>query len=609
MLTLLLGIAIGRTVLRFLNASFLTGAEQLIFGLPIGFGIFAYAILGLGIIKHLTPLALLILFAGLFALTLPEWSMILSALPKQISKVHPAWARLNKPSRIIIISAGIVLVLSLAQSLTPPWDYDSLMYHLQGPVTFLREKGIAFSLENYQINHPFTLEMLFTFGLAFHSDLYAKLIHLTYTICLYAATFLLADKIINRRVAWIALALMLGIPTLPIWGTWAYIDVGWALYEFLSLYAVLLWTRSRNSTWLIIAGISIGFALGSKYLAIVTAGLLGLWILWQSRAQWQGIFFNALRYGAVGILIASPWYIRNYLASGNPIYPFFFGGPGWEPDRLTLLNEFLHNFGTGNTLWDYLLLPFNIFIQSKKFNTFSTEVPSFLFIIAILYPLRRGDGKANLIGLFTLIYFAYWATGSQQIRFLLPIFPLLSIITAVVLASLGSTRTQRILLAGLVGGAIVSTVVYQGIYISTVQPFGVIVGIESKGDFLSREVPVFNADQFIRNNLLHDAHVMQLWNGETYYCGDQCLQSTDPLSWTSMARINSEDVNSVRTSLRELGVTHLLLSGDVLWFMQFHDWNGDHKLAFDFLIGKFIPVCGKQIYSDNYVVLFELTCP
>jgi len=78
------------------------------------------------------------------------------------------------------------------------------MYHLQGPVTFLEEKSITFSLENYQINHPFTLEMLFSFGLAFKSDSFAKLIHLTYTICLYAATFLMADRLINRRVAWIA---------------------------------------------------------------------------------------------------------------------------------------------------------------------------------------------------------------------------------------------------------------------------------------------------------------------------------------------------------------------------------------------------------------------
>jgi hypothetical protein len=451
--------------------------------------------------------------------------------------------------------------------------------------------------------------MLFSFGLAFQSDSFAKLIHLTYTFCLYAATFLLADRLLNRRTAWIALAIMLGIPTLPIWGTWAYIDAGWALYEFLSLYAVLNWTKSRNSTWLIISGISIGFALGSKYLAIATAGLLGLWILWQSRTQWREILFNTVRYGALGILIASPWYIRNYLASGNPIYPFFFGGPGWEPDRLMLLDEFLHNFGTGYTLWDYLLLPFNIFVQSKRFNTFSTEVPSFLFIIALLYPLRRGDGKANIIGLFTLIYFAYWATGSQQIRFLLPIFPSLSIITAVVLMSLGSPRIQRILLAGLVGGTIVATVVYQGIYISTAKPFGVILGIESKEDFLSRGVPVFNVDQFIRKNLLPDAQVMQLWNGETYYCGEQCLQSADPLSWTRMVKINSEDVNSVRSSLREMGATHLLLSGDVLWFTQYHDWKGDHQLALDFLINNFIPACGKQIYYDKFVVLFELTCP
>lgn len=609
MLTLLLGLSIGLTVLRFLKATFLTEAEQLIFSLPIGLGVFAYAILGLGLIEHLTPLALLIMFSGFFALTLPEWTRIIATLPEHISKVHPAWMTLNNPCKAIIIFSGLIFFTSLIQSLTPPWDYDGLMYHLQGPVTFLEEKSIEFSIENWQTNNPFTLEMLFTFGLAFDSDSFAKLIHLTYTTCLYAVTFIMADRLINRRVAWIALAVMLGIPTLPIWGSWAYIDSGWALYEFLTIFAVLSWTKGRNPVWLIIAGITIGFALGSKYLAFATAGLLGLWIIWQSRKQWRAIVINTFRYGAIGILIASPWYIRNYLASGNPIYPFVFGGPGWEPDRLKLLNDFLRNFGTGYSLGDFLLLPINIYIQSSRYNTFSTEVPSFLFILALLYPFFRSDGKANLIGLFTCLWFIFWATGSQQVRFLLPIFPLLSIITAVVLGEIGSPHIQRVLLAGLVGGMIVATVIYQGIYISTVKPFGVILGKESKEDFLSRSVPVFEADQFIRNNLRSDAQVMQLWNGETYYCGKQCLQLADSLSWTRMVKIANGDVTRVRDSLRKMEVTHLLLSGDALWYIQYHDWDGNHKFALDFLINKFISACGKQIYQDDFTVLFELTCP
>ena len=58
------------------------------------------------------------------------------------------------------------------------------MYHLQGPRLFL-EAGRILPLPNtWGANNPFTLELLFMFGLRFGSDNFAKLLHLSFALLL-----------------------------------------------------------------------------------------------------------------------------------------------------------------------------------------------------------------------------------------------------------------------------------------------------------------------------------------------------------------------------------------------------------------------------------------
>lgn len=248
----------------------------------------------------------------------------------QISRKSPRTAAVKRqlllqsisPAEKLTIALCLgIFLLVLLQTLTPPWDYDGLMYHLEGPRLFLQAGQIVPLPENWLTYYPFLVEMLFGLGLAFGSDVFAKLVHLTFAVLLVLATYSAAARFTGRKHAWLAAAILVGIPIFPIWAGFAYSDMAWALYEFLAVYAALIWIERRQSSdadevesasqprlpeWglLALAGALMGFALGTKYMALGGAGVLGLVVLWQSRKDgWRRVVRNAAVYGLAALLV------------------------------------------------------------------------------------------------------------------------------------------------------------------------------------------------------------------------------------------------------------------------------------------------------------------
>ncbi len=75
--------------------------------------------------------------------------------------------------------------------------------------------------------------------------------------------------------------------------------------------------RDRLGPWRI--GIAIGLFFATKYTAFLTAPLFLLVIDAPFRAQWKSRQWLAA--AACGLAIAAPWYLRNLILTGNPLYP------------------------------------------------------------------------------------------------------------------------------------------------------------------------------------------------------------------------------------------------------------------------------------------------
>ncbi len=586
--------------------------EEALWTIPLGMGVLAYGILGLGLLGWFCREAFLLWLVGVLLWTR---GMGWGGLEKILPAMRNGW-RYLRPRRVVLLY--IVLLTGLGtftflQALTPPWGYDALMYHLEGPWRFLEQRRLVLLPDIWQANGPFTVQMLFALGLSLGLSIFAKLVHFLYALLLLLATFILGRRYGGGpTVGALAAGILVGMPVFPLWAALAQVDLAWALYELLALYAVFRWHDEAHARWLVLGGIMMGLALGTKYLALAGGAVLGAWVLWSSRHEGRrGLLRNALSFGGTALALALPWYLKNAVWGGNPFYPLLWGGVAWPPERLHALNTYLHSFGMGTGLKDLLLLPWHIYAHHERFGTFlgTVEIPSLLFPLIALYIWTPKSPWMNRLGLIIAARGLFWFWGSQQVRFLLPVLPLLSVWTAYVLQNLvRQRRLRRVLQHGLVGGMVAATFAYAILFQLQVQPWRVLGGWESRHAWLTRLVTSYAAQQYIVQHFPPEARVLQMWDGQSFYCDARCLPDAEHSRWN---RIVDSGTNSIAVCdrLRAQKITHLLLNRVDLAFQMRLDLTGRHARAYTFFVETFQPCCTREVYQDDWVSLYELTCP
>ncbi len=589
------------------------GIERLVLAAALGFGALGAGMFFLGLLGAFSPpwITLALCAAGFLAFgrrsdDSAQWGTA-------VRQAGDSWRSASMGARSLCVAAAAIGLLSAIQALAPTWDYDGLMYHLQAPRLFLEAGRLVPLPEIWQANGPLTVEMLYVIALGLQSEPTARLIHLALAGLLVVATYALARSELSETGGVLAAAILLGIPIFPIWGTLAYADMGWALFEFLMLFALVRWSSSREPGWLVLGGVFAGLAASTKYLGL--AGLLtglALVVLSAGVARIRDWPRLAALFALPALAVCAPWYLRNAIWLGDPVYPFLSGGQGtWGDGRLALLMTYLRSFGAGTTPTDILLLPVRLYTDHGLFGTFmsSIEFPSFLFPLALLLLLARPARPLRLIGAFVLLRFGAWALGSQQTRFLLPIFPALSVLTAGALLWLGSRAAirpyARVMGMGIVGGMVVVTLAYQLIYFGSTRPAAVVLGLETRRDFLSRAVYDFEVVRYVVEQLPPDARVLMLWDGQGYYCDDRCLPDTAQSRAPFLMQRAEASLDKWRLDGR---VTHVLLDLEGANFMLQHDIGGSHAAALNGFL-EAAEACGKTSASSEKAILYAWGCP
>ncbi len=609
-LTTMLAVAAGRRLLTLMRPDGLGGFEQDIIGFASGYGVLALGVTLIGLAGWLNPTAIAALLTSLAVITWRELAQLAAAIPSYINRLARVLASSGVGAKITAGMLGLIFLPSLVLALTPPFDYDGLMYHLQGPRLFLEDGGISLLPDLWQANGPLAVEMLFAIGLAFGSPVYAKVLHLSFTFVLFLATGAFARRFLEPSRAWLPVLFLLGVPALPLWGSLAYVDVAWGLFEFLGIYAMACWTQNRRDGWLWLAGSFAGLAMGAKYLALGGAAILGFWVIYASRGRAiQDQARASFRFALPALLLAAPWYLKNAVLTGNPFYPFIWGGPGWDLSRLAMLMDYLRGFGVGGDFWSVLQLPWILFARHSDFSTFvGIEFPNLLFLLALAYPFFRGRNVLDSLAWVTALRFIFWAPGSQQVRFLLPLFPALSLLSARVLVSIAERYLpkilRRVVWLGLPLGLAVVTLAVQGLLSVRYRPLPVLLGTESRQDYLARTVSNFRGLGYIREQVPPSGRVMMVWDGQGFYCNARCLPDADQTRWLRMVSA-SRDSDRLYALLEGEGITHVLYSEDA-HLVASRDRTGNQARAIEHFLGDFAPGHTKEVYGDAWVKIFEL---
>jgi hypothetical protein len=244
------------------------------------------------------------------------------------------------------VAALIVLgIISCIAAFRPPGavEWDVLAYHLADPKVFLQQHRITILPTEHHSNFPFTVEMLFATGLLYQGFALANLFHLLLAALTVLGILAFGERFYGRGAGFVAAVLFATSP-LVLWeASVAYIDVGAALYTTLAALATvgaidarrgaggtslqpktapangkIALTEANLDSWVKLAGIAMGFALGIKYLALIPL------ILCAMLMRMRGFNMRLIvRYLLIALVIGSPWYLKSAVLMRNPVYPFY----------------------------------------------------------------------------------------------------------------------------------------------------------------------------------------------------------------------------------------------------------------------------------------------
>ena len=230
------------------------------------------------------------------------------------------------------------LLLILGGAMLPPWDFDVREYHLQVPKEWYLAGRIAFLPHNVYGNMPLGAELHAVLAMVFMPDerswWWGALAGKTVIACFapLAALGLLAAgrRFATPAAGMVAALVYVSSPWVVHVSQAGLIEGAVGCYLLLAVYATAIWATDAGpgrKELLLLAGFLAGAAAACKYppVLFVVAPLTLVAMFGRGRIRWPAaaVFLTAALCGC------GPWYAKNWVQTGNPVYPLLVGGAGW----------------------------------------------------------------------------------------------------------------------------------------------------------------------------------------------------------------------------------------------------------------------------------------
>jgi hypothetical protein len=546
--------------------------------------------IGIGGLLALGLLGTLMLFVGLVPGLLPAMWIPLVAGIAGLYLGYRAWRPELKPRlpegpyrlipAILALLSGFVLVSVIAPSDVSDWD--TLAYHLAVPKLWT-EAGRMFSVPGiHHSNFPFAVDNLYVWGLQWGGESGAKAFQLGYYLLGMVALFGLARQRYGGNAGWWAALVFATVPVI-IWeaGT-AYIDVANGLYGGLGiLFAARLLERETDDDGaerrgaLLLSALLLGLAAGSKYTGLqtifttCTVLLLGMVL---TRRPAQGIRLAVLL-GVAAMVVAAPWYARNQLWTGNPVFPFFYerlGGANWDQQRADIYRNEQQTFGIGRTdsgrdplqvghaILGLAYQPGRYVNPGQEAGMGSplgaTGVAVVGCLIVWLAAGRLRKFEAGVVGI-VLLSLLMWFFLSQQSRYIVPLAVPLAVLAGGAIRRLGAPGKAMAMVAGI--QALVTIMIVMNFRVT--QQLPVVLGTVAPDEYRRAVVPFYEPSRDI-NRRLDATSKLAMYDEVFGVFLDVPYMWANPGHSTLIPYDEMQTGDDYTRAMRDLGFTHAYVS-------------------------------------------------
>ncbi len=472
------------------------------------------------------------------------------------------------------VTFASVFVL-LPAVLAPEIFYDALYYHLGLPSQYLLTGWIPSLPDVVHASFPATIDLVFGAALALGGVAAAKGLGLLLLMLALAATAELAGIFAGRTDngdSWPAVAILACVPGVAIMATLSSVDVGMA---FAGAMALAGFVESRESAqgegWrpLILAAFPLALLAGSKYTGLyLVAALVPLVLSGPSTISFRERCKNTAAMACPALLLASPWYVRNLLVYGNPVYPAFpglFGGSAAGSYALDRIARDLPHFSIsqGGALLSALL--------SGRLGAGGD--PGILLPIGFLTLAVLGIGRRQWkpLAVASFLFLLLWGTGPKATRYLYPVFPAAAVAGGAALSALSARGRQWRIVAGvlLLGGASVNiyrfALVERALYNPGGELASLLSGASSRDEYLNAVLPYTSMARWANGHIPKEAVILFVGETRPLYFERRVLFAS-AYDAPRLARwvAESTDGAALAARLRREGITHVLINGPEL---------------------------------------------
>ena len=425
------------------------------------------------------------------------------------------------------------LILSLLESTLPVTFRDAQIHHLAVPQWWVA-RGEIYSPNWHEWSHyPMLINLAYAGFFQLEIPAGPAPYHWTLQL-LFSLTLLLGCAQILKSVRAGAIAFLLAT-TLPILHRLAAIpvvDCGLALYSAIAFFSVLMLSqvdakssKLKKIALALVIGSALGLAMSTKYNGLPFALSLGLFFLFlMARKALKETFTYIIVIAVSSLIIYSPWLIRNYHLTGNPIYPLYnniflptierpSGLPNLKPleQRLLIYQE---------SALEIALLPLRIFFEGKdnlpaKFD----GVLSPLLILSLItaFILRGSRIFAFSLGLTSLYFLLALFLNPLRIRYLIPIIaPLIFLTCALLDWLLHKTRITKALATSLLIAHVAFFALYATEKIQQEKLISYLRGEISSTQYLTERVAEYPMIEYINQHISSEQKIYLLFTGNRF---------------------------------------------------------------------------------------------
>jgi hypothetical protein len=318
----------------------------------------------------------------------------------------------------------LIALFSILTNIHPTGFSDGTSYHLPYAQYYLDHSGLATNINLRFPYHSHNANLLYSLALSYADSIYCQTLHALFGVLTALVVFALALAAgVAAPFAMLAAASFLALDIFRNLSSIAVVDLFAAYFVAMSVYGLCMWRNHQNDkVAFIISALCLAMAMGTKYLEALYALPIAVFIIYQARSL-RPLFI----YASIAALFGLWWYVRSFLATGNPVHPFaagIFGYSLWNEadmaEQLLDLNGFMEK-----SFINFVSLP-RLFNQ-EQFAFTGMQYWLYGFYLAPLFWTRLSSCSRALM-LLCWPFLTFWFFTSQAWRYIAPLAPLMIVI-------------------------------------------------------------------------------------------------------------------------------------------------------------------------------------